>query len=193
MSILKFGSAINGSPPIVITGWKDNISFFSSAKGRGTREPTWGDIGNGQYASNFSVDDELFVPFHVNHDYKLGSNAYPHIHFIVNSIMNVGETVVWEFGYILAKGHQQGESLINTETVFTLTYTADGTEVIGEHIVLECSDIQAFDLREPDTVILGRVKLISKTVVGDVFGILCDLHYESNMDSTLNKSPNFYE
>ena len=73
-----------------------------------------------------------------------------------------------------------------------MTYTYTGTEVAGEHIVLECSDAQAFDLIEPDTVILGRVELVSETVSGSIYGIECDLHYQSNRETTPNKSPNFY-
>lgn len=173
-------------------GWNDNIQWFSSAKGKGTSEPSWEDIGNGHYGYLFTVGDELFVHFHVLHDYKQGTNAYPHIHFIVDTAMDAGQQITWRFGYVIAKGHQQGESLTAPETVIDLTYTATGLEVVGDHIVLECNDTQAFDLIEPDAVILARVELVSENVTGNIFGLLCDLHYQTDRHSTLNKAPDFY-
>ena len=92
----------------------------------------------------------------------------------------------------MAKGHQQSQSLTAAETAFDMTYTATGTEVAGEHIILECSDLQAFDLIEPDTIITARVQLISENVAGLIYGIMCDLHYETDRHSTLNKAPDFY-
>lgn len=173
-------------------GWTDLIQWFSAAKGSGTVEPVWSDMGNGHYGYVFTAGDELFVHYHVLHDYKRGTNAYPHIHFLVDQVMNVGEQITWRFGYVIAKGHSQGESLTSVETVFDMTYTATGSEIAGEHIILECSDLQAFDLIEPDTVITARIDLVSENVTGRVFGIMCDLHYQTDRYSTLNKAPDFY-
>jgi hypothetical protein len=99
---------------------------------------------------------------------------------------------VWRFAYVTAIGHQQGGNLLAAETVIDLTYTATGTEIAGEHIILEGGIADTLDLIEPDTVITARVELISKTVTGRVFGIMADLHYQSDRNSTLNKAPNFY-
>ena len=173
-------------------GWNDNIQWFSAARGRGTAEPVWRDMGNGHYGYHFTAGDELFVHFHILHDYKQGTNAYPHTHFLVDEVMVAGQQITWLFGYVIAKGHQQGESLTAAETVFDMTYTATGAEVAGEHIILECSDLQAFDLIEPDTVINGRYKLIAENVTGEIFGILGDLHYLADREGTVNKSPDFY-
>ena len=173
-------------------GWSDLVAPFSSAKGNGTTEPVWSDIGNGHYAYKFTAGDELFVHFHVLHDYKIGSNAYPHIHFIVDSVMNAGEQITWQIGYILAKGHQQGESLSAAESTIDITYTATGNEIAGEHIVLECSDVQSIGLIEPDCILLARVELLSENVTGNIFGIMCDLHYQTDRHSTINKAPDFY-
>lgn len=173
-------------------GWNDNVQWFSAARGRGTSEPAWSDMGNGHYAYNFTTGDELFVHFHVLHDYKRGTNAYPHIHFVVDQAMTAGQQVTWRFGYVIAKGHQQGESLTAAETVFDMTYTATGAEIAGEHIILECSDLQAFDLIEPDAVAAARVELISENATGKIFGLMCDLHYQTDRHSTLNKAPDFY-
>jgi hypothetical protein len=174
-------------------GWSDNIQAFSASKGNGTTEPVWRDMGNGMYSYHFTAADELFVIHHVNHDYKQGTNAYPHIHFLVDQVMNAGEQVTWKICYVIAKGHQQGQSLTAPTTEFNMTYTATGTEVAGEHIILECSDLQAFDLIEPDTLIIVCATLVSENVTGRIFGLLHDLHYQTDRHSTLNKAPNFYE
>ena len=173
-------------------GWTDNISFFSAARGNGTTEPVWKDMGNAHYAYHFTTGDELFAHFHILHDYKQGTDAYPHIHFLVDQTMTAGQQITWRFGYVIAKGHQQGQTLTGAESTFDMTYTATGLEVAGEHIILECSDAQAFDLIEPDTVLMGRFELIAENVTGRVFGILGDLHYQINGIGTLNKAPNFY-
>ena len=173
-------------------GWEDNIVQFSSARGRGTNEPVWSDMGNGHYNFLFTLNDELFATYHVKHDYKLGTNGHPHVHFLVTETMTAGQQITWRFGYTIAKGHQQGESLTGAETIIDMTYTATGLEIPGEHIILECSDEQSFDQREPDTLISGRFELISENVTGDIFGILGDLHYQTDRHGTLNKAPDFY-
>jgi len=173
-------------------GWNDNIQQFSNARGNGTTEPQWRDVGNGHFAYNFTTGEELFINFHVLHDYKRNTDAYPHLHFIVDQTMNAGEQITWRFGYVISKGHQQSQSLTVPETSFDMTYTATGTEIAGEHIILECSDLQAFDLIEPDTIVTSRVELVSENVSGLIYGIMCDLHYETDRHSTLNKAPDFY-
>ena len=173
-------------------GWSDNIQAFSASKGKGTDEPIWEDMGNGLYAYNFADGDELFVTHHVNHDYALGTLAYPHIHFVTDTQLVAGDTITWNIQYVIARGHAQGDSLLGAPTSFDMTYTATGSEVVGDHIVLECSDLQAFDLLEPDTMILVGVTMVSRTAAGKVFGILHDLHYQSDTVNTLNKSPDFY-
>jgi hypothetical protein len=173
-------------------GWRDNISVFSAAKGKGTNEPTWEDTGNGLYEYSFTAGDELFVKHHIDHDYMVGTDAYPHVHFMTNVQMLAGQTVVWEYGYVLARGHAQGDSLLAAQTVIQFTYTATGSEVVGDHVVVECSDLQAFDLIEPDAIVSARVNLVSTTTTGKVYGIMSDIHYYSDVMNTMNKAPNFY-
>ena len=185
-------TAVAGGVDSAEFGWADNIANFSSARGNGTSEPTWSDMGNGHYNFKFTTGKELFVTHHVKHDWKQGTNGYPHIHFLVNQTMTVGQQVTWRYAYTIARGHQQGESLLGAETIIDITYTATGAEVVGDHIILECSDLQSFDQREPDTLISGRVELISENVAGLVYGIMCDLHYQTDRHSTLNKAPDFY-
>lgn len=173
-------------------GWRDNVISFASA-GKGAAAPTSVADVNGWQRLSFGEGDEVFIDYHVNHDYALGTDAYPHIHWMPTTTMAVGETVVWEFSYTIAKGHQQGESLLTPPpTVMTITHTADGTEIAGEHMVTECSDIDAFDLIEPDTVISARVKrLVTGTYGSPVYGLMADLHYQSDGRVTVSKIPDF--
>lgn len=176
-------------------GWKDNISFFSMASGKGTNEPIWEDRGNGNYTSSFVAGDELFIKYHINHDYALGTKGFPHIHFSCKDVQEVGATVTWRFSYVIAKGKnggQAGESLGVARTDIDIVYTYDGTEIADEHIIVECDDLDAFILQEPDAEVDAGVVLLSTTTTGKVFGEMLDLHYQSDRDTTPNKEPDFY-
>lgn len=174
-------------------GWRDNIVDFSSTKTNATSEPSWEDIGNGLFAYNFSVGNEVFANYHINHDYKKGTDGFPHVHFLVNQPLDLGDVITWRFDYRIAKGHSQGDSLsIIPSITIDITYTATGTEIAGEHILVECSDEDAFDLLEPDTIVMAKISLLSSNAVGDVFGLMCDLHYQIDRVSTISKSPDFY-
>jgi len=169
-------------------GWKDNIVQITPALGDGTR---WKDIGNGIFAMEFGKGDSVSVNYHINHDYAQGTNAYLHAHLICLDTQSAGATITIRMNYILAKGHSQGQSLTVPTTQFDMTYTFDGTEIAGEHIILECSDAQAFDLKEPDTLLMTKMTLQSETVTGKIYGLTMDLHYQSDREVTLNKAPDF--
>ena len=73
-----------------------------------------------------------------------------------------------------------------------MTYTADGTEIAGEHMILECSDPQAVLIPEVDTIVKARVYRGVGTYLGGVYGEKSDLHYQVGRISTKNKAPDFY-
>ena len=171
--------------------WKDLIAEFIPARGGAINEPAWADIGNGIVMSAWAAGEELPVAYHVNHDYALGTDAYPHIHFMCADSQGAGAQVTWRFSYVIARGHSQGDSLTAATTDIDMTYTYTGSEVPGEHIVLECNNAQAFDLLEPDTVVLAQVILLSENVTGVIYGIQADLHYQADVEGTISKSPDF--
>lgn len=179
------------SDVISVLGWKDNINPFSSALGNGVTEPNWADIGNGLFAYHWTTGEKLFTQFHVDHDYALGTPCFPHVHFFCKQAQANGNAVTWRLTYTIAKGHSQGESLTVAPTVIDMTYTYDGTEVAGEHIIVEVADIDAFDLKEPDTVVIMCVELLSETATGDIVGLMADLHYQSDRETTPYRKPNF--
>lgn len=172
-------------------GWRDMVSPFSTAKTVGTNDPAFTDMGNGIYALKFIASDRVFVYYHVDHDYKVGSKAYPHVHWCMDATPTASETVTWRISYVQAKGHSQGESLTAATTSFDVTYTCTGSEVAGEHIISECSDAQAFELCETDGLVLVEYKLFSETATPNIYGLMGDLHYQVDKHATPQKSPDF--
>lgn len=173
-------------------GWRDNVQAFSAAIGTGTTEPNWENIGNGLYCYRFTNAEELFVSFHIDHDVLVGGKTYPHIHWMPTVNMTVGQTLTWELTLAVAKGHHQGERLTATTTTLNLVYTADGTELAGEHMILECTDLQSFITPEVDSAIMMKCKYLTGTYTSPVYGVMADLHYQVDRNATPNKAPNFY-
>lgn len=172
-------------------GWRDLVAPFTNTS-PGASAPTLVTLANGIRMYRFGVGDSMHASYHVDHDYAEGTGAYHHIHWFPETAMNAGDTVTWRIYYIVAKGHNQGQSLLSTRTFFDVTYTSPvGGTIAGDHIVSEASDAQAYSIREPDTVILAEVVLLSKTFAGNVFGIQADLHYLSDREVTVSKRPNF--
>ena len=174
-------------------GWNDYTSNFYVQDDVQANTPTLTDMGNGFYEYLFATSDVAFIKFHIKHDILVGSKVYPHIHWTHSANMGQTDTVVWEVSYIYAAGHQQGASLTDTATTMTLTYESPlGTEIDGEHMVTECSDQQAFDAPEVDSIVLMRVERVAGTYTGSVYGLTADLHYQIGSISTPNKAPDFY-
>lgn len=171
-------------------GWRDLIAPFSSTS-KGTLAPTLVTLANGIRLYKFGVGDSMHAEYHVDHDYAPDTTAYPHVHWFPETAMVEGETVTWRISYMVGKGHSQG-NMLAARTDIDLVYTSPvGGTPAGTHIVLEASDVQAYILEEPDTIILAEVKVLSKTFAGNVIGLQADLHYLSDREVTKNKSPDF--
>lgn len=172
------------------SGWNDLTMPFN-IKNSALTEPSYQAVGNGLYSLEWTVNEALATIYHTPHDYKLGTNGYPHVHWMPQTALTVGQVTTWEFQYTIARGHHQGESLAGVTTTIQFTHVADGTEIAGEHMITECSDVQAFDLIEPDTIVCAVIKL-AQSDSGAIHADLCDLHYQVDKAATLNKTPNFY-
>lgn len=175
-------------------GWKDYLATFTSAKVTGNNQPSWDVFTDGIYAYSFSpsVKNEVWLVFHLNHDYALGTSIYPHIHW-APSDTNTG-VVRWGIEFTVAKGHNQ-EAFGPSQTIY-LEEEAPG--IAKQHMVTEVADDSAISPigLEPDTLIYMRVfrdaAHANDTYPSGVFGLMADLHYQSDCDVTLNKKPNFY-
>lgn len=172
-------------------GWRDLVSPFTSTSPGGAA-PTLVTLSNGVRLFRFGAGDSVHTSYHVDHDYAEGTVAYHHVHWFPETAMNAGDTVTWRISYVVARGHNQGESMLATRTSFDVVYTSPvGGTIAGDHIVSEASIAQAYDLNEPDTVILAEIEMLSKTYGGNVIGIQADLHYQTDREATIGKQPDF--
>lgn len=176
-------------------GWSDYLSSLSSGRTAGANVPTWSNFRDGINAYAFSAtgSDEIWINFHINHDFKLGTAIYPHVHWSINTT-NTG-TVRWGIEYTVAKGHQQS-NFGATNTIY-VEQTVAAPNQYG-HYIAEVSDVDAISSAEleVDSVVLMRIfrdgSHANDTFPNPAFGLFVDLHVQVDRTSTLNKAPNFY-
>jgi hypothetical protein len=174
------------------SGWRDNIIEITLRNG--PADAQFAQFRDGIYLPTFvqSGIQNGYGNWHVDHDYKMGSALYPHIHWSTNSA-TMG-TVRWGFEFTLAKGHQQ-MAFGPTTTVY-VEQASLGVPYM--HYIAEVSDANAIPgtLIEPDTMILCRVfrdaTNVNDTFDDQVFGVALDLHYEVAQAATVNKRPDFF-
>jgi hypothetical protein len=171
-------------------GWQDLVAVLNNSNAAGLSPPAWKAMVNGHYGLHFSAGESAFATFHVLHDYKPATLAYPHVHFLVDIALTAADTITWKLHYTIAKGHQQGGILDDTPTTITLTYTATGDEAAGEHLIVEASDAQAIDLLETDSLVIMEVEMDAASVTGteEIFGLMVDFHYQSTGTLTTDKT-----
>jgi len=180
-------------------GWRDILGGFTNAKITGTNQPTWtkvaddgaGSTGVYSYAFSPTVLNELWVTFHLNHDYAIGTAFFPHIHWLPDNT-DTG-TVRWGVEFAAAPGHNQA-AFGNTVTIF-IEESAPG--IINQHMLAEVPNPGLIvSGAEPDMLILTRVYRdaghANDTFTGNAIGLNLDAHFQVDRDSTLNRSPDFY-
>jgi hypothetical protein len=174
-------------------GWKDMLAPLTVARVPVANAPvltnfTVGGITRREYA--FAVNDYLYVqPFHTNHDIKPNGLGYLHIHWTTSGTSTA--SVRWKLDILRAKGHNQ-EAFTAVDPVF-LEQAASG--VAYQHMLAEAADVDALIFTEPDELILVTVTRVTNGGTNNtdaVFGLMCDIHYEADRDTTPNKAPNFY-
>lgn len=170
--------------------WRDLICPFQVPPS-GASIPTVTQIGSSPISQPlFQLNDHLWVAWHVQHDYVLGSDVYFHVHWLADGT-NVN-TVKWQFTYYHAKGHNQASfSLGGAGTVVTATQASGGQY---RHMITETAAVTISGL-EPDSVIQCEVKRVTNGGTDNtdgIFGFQADLHYEADVIGTPNRTPNFY-
>lgn len=175
------------------TGWKDMLAPLSSAGVPNNLAPvmtnfTVGGITRREFA--FDIGELLYVqPFHVNHDAKPGGLAYLHVHWTTNGTQT--NSVKWEFQIARALGHNQAAF----EQVATRSVEQAASGIPYQHMVSEVADADALIMVEPDELILVTITRVSNGATDNtdtVFGLMADLHYQSDRDDTPGKAPNFF-
>lgn len=175
--------------------WKDLVSPLGQARDSNQNIPAWEEIGaSGIYAHKFVAASkrELQVTFHMGHDYKLGTDIFPHIHWMPETA--TAGTIRWVMEFIYAKGHQQEP--FNVVTPNTLIIEQASTGIAYTHMVAEGNASVITPDLEPDGVLMVRIYRdgdhVNDTYPDDVFGFQLDLHYQADRDGTINKAPDFY-
>lgn len=173
-------------------GWDDITADLSAGKAVGANAPTWSTFRDGISAYEFSAGtmNEIWITFHIKHDYAEGSLVYPHIHWSPNTTST--GVVRWGMEYTVAKGHDQ-EAFPSTTTIYLEPNITSNKQY--QHIVSEASDDQAFDAFEADTLVLMRIfrdaANAADTFPDTVFAFTADIHFQANKDYTPNKAPPF--
>lgn len=178
-------------------GWRDEKSDIMIRE-QGTRDPAWTQIGaTGFWAwamlGTGVQEKEFWTNIHINHDYRIGSPVYIHVHWIPETAAT-GD-VVWVFQIAAAKGHNQQAFNFAAPNTFTVTQAAPGVQY--QHMIAEISDTDAAALLatgriEPDSVL--HVKVTRNPVGADTYGAIafvdyCDAHYQVSRFATKNRTP----
>lgn len=173
--------------------WEDLVQYMGAGEKKASNPPNELQIGEFTLLE-FDEKDQVTMHYHVLHDYKVGSDAFVHVHWspLRDAVPgDIGTTVVWTINYTIARGHHQGG--VNdwaTPTTLTLTHTFDGTELEHEHMITE--SVTGFDLLEADSILTVSAKYDEGSTWGDtVIGMSCDLHYESTQETTISRVPPF--
>ena len=178
-------------------GWQDLLGTIN-ARTSGLGTPSFSIYRGGLRAYQFAVNDEVWVEFHMLHDYAPGTDVYLHAHWSHTSAAVTTGGVTWGFEVSYAKGHNQAAfSAPITATIQQNASTTQYQHMIAE-VQLSAASPNANQLNtgllETDGVILVRAYLVGNTMNGAPapFLHLVDMHYQTKTVGTKNKAPNFY-
>lgn len=203
------GEGIKIDPTSPTFPWHDILGAIS-IRGTGAGDPQYNVYQGGIRGYQFAVNKEVFVEFHLPHDYVPGSNLYIHAHWslkwttALRAATNAatGGNVVWGFEVSYAKGHNQ--EAFSTPITTTVQQNASTTQY--QHMIAEvqlsaaspsASQLDS-DLIEVDGLILVRCYLSANNVTvsaGSVpapFLHMVDIHYQSTNIGTKDKAPPFW-
>lgn len=178
-------------------GWKDLLGPII-VRGIGAADPTFDTFIGTVRQYKFAVNDEVYLVFHMPHDWAVGTDMFLHVHWAHNVASVTTGTVTFSAEMTFAKGFDQ-EAFPTTKTM-TITQNASTTQY--QHMVAEAQMSMAGgsatllntnDL-EVDGIILVKLKLTDNTMDASAipFVFTSDIHYQSTQLSTKNKSPDFY-
>jgi len=173
-------------------GWNDITADISAGRAIGANAPTWTTYRNGisAYAFDNVTMNEIWIFFHIKHDYAEGTSVYPHIHWGPDTTST--GVVRWGFEYTIARGHDQEIFPASTIVYINHDITVDKQY---QHIISEVTDGDSFNAFEADTLILMRIFRdtgdAADTFPDSVFAFEVDIHFQLDRASTKNKAPPF--
>jgi hypothetical protein len=193
---LKLGYFDNNTWP-----WKDLKGALAIHEQGGTaQDPAYVPfIGNIRaYQFDNVQGDEIFVEFHMPHDYVIGSPLFLHTHWSHASATVASGGVEWKAEVTYAKGHDQA----TFSTPVEIKMIQDASTTAYQHMIAETQlssdtpeagvQLDSADL-EPDGLLLLRVTLDANTLSDGSHPFLhfVDLHYLSTGIGTMDKAPPF--
>lgn len=189
--------------------WHDLLGAIS-IRGVGATDPAYNVYRGGIRGYQFAVNDEVFIEFHMPHDWAFGTDLHLHMHWSQNKTTKAGAasgnvtggTVTWGAEVSYAKGHQQ--AAFAAPITFTVQQTAETTQYY--HHIAEgqlsagtpsASQLDTDNL-EVDGVLLVRIYLSANAMTVDAGAVpapflhFADIHYQSTCIGTKDKAPDFY-
>lgn len=178
-------------------GWHDIMGQLF-ARGSGATDPVWTTYRGNIRQYEFHAGDEIWVTWHLPHDYVMGTDIYCHGHWShISSTVTTG-SVVWGFESTYAKGYNQDQ--FDAPVTTTVTQAAP-TGATGQyrHMIAETpisvaggsATLLDSTLFEPDGIILCRIYLVSESLDGGVTSVFlhtADAHYQSTSLPTKQKN-----
>lgn len=187
------GDGIMVDPAVPTFGWRDIIGDIV-VRALGANDPTFSVFRGNLRAFEFSATamKEVFMVFHVPHDYVPGTDIYFHAHWANAAATPNTGNVVWGFEYSFAKGYNQ-EPFAAPATV-TVTQACPAARY--QHNIAETAAVTVAGM-EVDGLLLVRVyrdgAAGGDTCTDTAFLFTADIHYQStNMATKQRNGPNFY-
>lgn len=177
-------------------GWNDNVQMFT-VKTAGTSDPQITQLFGNMYGYTWSPSsrNEVWVDFHILHDYAVGTPVFPHIHWMPTT--NNAGTVRWGIEYTVAQGH--GVDTFSTATATIYIHQTISSNNRYRHMIAEVDNADA--IPATDLNIDGFIKMRVfrdathnlDTYPDSVHAWCVDLHYQTAQLSTKNKAPGFFD
>lgn len=200
------GMGIKIDPSSPVFGWRDILGDIH-VRTAGSNDPTLTTFRNGIriYAFSNSVMNEVFLFFHIPHDYLPGSDIYVHVHWAQNVVDSGGTAgapgdVKWQFESTYSKGHNQAAIPATVTTSVTATASAVQYQHMLTEVQLTAASPGAGQLDSDDIEVDGIIMMrffrnpadVADTLNQVPFVMYCDLHYQSTGLPTKNKAPDFW-
>lgn len=178
-------------------GWQDMLAPALSAQpGAPPTAPDFPVFRNGikTWAFDDASLEELWTSVHIIHDWQVGTDLYPHVHWSHTTAPTTpNSTVVWQIEYMTARGYSAEQ--FPASTTIALEQDVDGAAAYTHHIIEDVGIVLPGASLEIDSLILMRIfrdgGAGSDTLTGDAFLLYVDFHYESDGQLTEQRNAPF--
>ena len=174
------------------TVWNDIMVYPDATTRGGSNPPVWGtrfksNAGNtsqGVYLWMFSSsqEQELYFTLQIPHDYKLGSDLFPHVHWTTVSVTPSGTNVVWglEYTIVAIGGNFPVTNTITGNSVISFIGTPTGA---GQHLINSLGSISGTNIGISSIIVCRIFRSVgnaSDTFANEVGYLGFDVHYEQD-------------